>query len=52
MATLAKWAVRRAVHDDRSAVLKLWESVGLTSADENEWQALHPRRCGQVAGQP
>jgi ribosomal protein S18 acetylase RimI-like enzyme len=40
MATLTDWAVRRAVHDDRSAVLELWESVGLTSADENEWQAL------------
>jgi ribosomal protein S18 acetylase RimI-like enzyme len=40
MATLAKWAVRPAVHDDRSAVLKLWESVGLTGADENEWQSL------------
>jgi ribosomal protein S18 acetylase RimI-like enzyme len=40
MATLMKWAVRRAGHGDRDAVLKLWESVGLSSADENEWQAL------------
>ena len=40
MTTQTQWAIRRAGHDDRDAVLKLWESAGLTSADEVEWQAL------------
>jgi len=40
MATLTKWAVRRAGHADRKAVLELWQSVGLTSADDDEWRAL------------
>lgn len=40
MATLTKWAIRRGGHSDRDAVLRLWESAGLTSADETEWEAL------------
>ena len=40
MATRTEWAIRRAKQDDRDAVLKLWESVGLSGADELEWQAL------------
>ncbi len=40
MATQTVWAIRRAKHEDRNAVLKLWESEGLSSANEVEWQAL------------
>ena len=40
MVTKTQWAIRRAGHDDRNAVLKLWESASLTGADEVEWQAL------------
>ncbi len=40
MATRTEWAIRRAGQDDRDAVLKLWESAGLSGADELEWQAL------------
>ena len=52
MATLTKWAVRRAGHGDRDAVLRLWRSAGLTGADENEWQALtHGAAARLLVGQ-
>jgi len=40
MATQTEWAIRRAGPDDRDAVLKLWQSAGLSGADEAEWQTL------------
>jgi ribosomal protein S18 acetylase RimI-like enzyme len=40
MATLTEWRIRRAARRDREPILRLWEAVGLSAADEDEWQAL------------
>lgn len=40
MAVLIESRIRRATRNDRDAVLKLWDSSGLTGAYDDEWQAL------------